>query len=88
MSSFKQDVILYKNYPGITHTEILKMPYFEYRAKIEYIKELAEQEQERSKSTNESYREQMNNMTSNMKMPEMPKMPSMDSLPKISLPKF
>lgn len=86
MNSFKQDVIIYKVYPGLSHRDILKMPYYEYRLKVDCMKELADKENEGSQAQTNAYKEQMNDMTSNMKMPEMPKMPDIGSIPKISMP--
>jgi hypothetical protein len=87
-NSFKQDVIIYKIYPGLDDASIRKMAYFEYRIKVDYMNELAKKEEEDNNSQSNSYKEQMNNMTSSVKMPDMPKMPDMGSVPKISMPSF
>ena len=52
------------------------------------MNELAKKEEEDNNSQSNSYKVQMNNMTSSVKMPDMPKMPDMGSVPKISMPSF
>ena len=81
-------LIIYKIYPGLDDASIRKMAYFEYRIKVDYMNELAKKEEEDNNSQSNSYKEQMNNMTSSVKMPDMPKMPDMGSVPKISMPSF
>lgn len=84
MDIFKIEVILNKHYPGLTQTDILKMPFYEFSLKLKIIedneKEQSEKHNEGSTSTDaqiSKYQSMANNMMS-----------SKPSIPNISMPSF
>lgn len=73
MDSYKADLKLSKHY-HISRVDILSMWYYEFRLKIDLIKEI--EEEENKESNNDTQAGEMMNKYSGM----MPKMPSMSSM--------
>lgn len=80
MDLFNIDVILNKHYSGLTHTEMLNLPFYEYSLKLKIIEKNEKEESERNSEGSTSTNNQVSkyqSMANNM-MSSKPNIPSMN----------
>ena len=80
MTLFKIEDVIAEARPGLTHTDIMKMPFYEFMLKLDIMKERAEESEKKQKSDQGEYSmdkmKQSSGFNKSLAPPKMPKLPS------------
>ena len=76
MTLFRVEDAIAEARPGLTHDDILSMPFYEFMLKLDIMKERAEEREKKEKNEMKN-QQSMYNKSAGLKQPKMPKMPKM-----------